>query len=137
MKRLGLLALVIALLLPGVAGAAGNCTSVNVGTSSTQVLAANDLGSPGRHQLCITNTTVSAAAAAVYAYCQIGGTAALNQGIQLLSAFVGTATVAGVAAQPFCFPPVQLSARTWPIVPSGQLNCIGSAATTNITACDW
>jgi hypothetical protein len=139
MKRFGFIVALVALLgvLPTLANAAGICTMVNVGTSSTKVLAANDLGSNGRHMLCLQNTTAGAAAAAVTANCNVGGAAGVTTGIALYSGFVGTTTAGWKEPNMFCFQQTQQSAKTFPMVPNGEVDCIGSAATTNITACDY
>jgi hypothetical protein len=144
MKRILLALTLIAIFaVPNLARAAGVCVTVNVANTSggTQVLAANDLGSGGRHMLCLWNSTipVSAGATTPVEYCTIGGGTPVNgQGIPLMAGALGGATWAQTPAQPFCFPPTQQNARTFPIVPSGQILCIGSVATTDlVTACDF
>ena len=140
MKRFRLIIALVAVLglLPTLASAAGLCVTVNVAaTSSTQVLAANDLGSGGRHFLCLQIVNTPAAAAGVFANCNIGGAASATSGIQLNSAFIGSATLGSYPANIYCWPPSQLSAKTFPIVPSGAVNCFGTNSTTNVTACDY
>lgn len=144
MKRILLaLTLIATFAAPNLARAAGICTTVNVSNTSggTQVLAANDLGAGGRHMLCLWNSTIPVSAGATQSVvtCTIGGgTPTTSVGFPLMQGSLGGSTWPANPAVPWCFPPTQQSARTFPIVPSGQILCIGSVATTDlVTACDY
>lgn len=120
MKRLGIaIALVLGLVLPSMAHAF--CTCAQVGVTSTKVLAANDLGSGGRKTLLLSNGGTSVA------YCDIGNStgAVAQQGI---SVFPGA---------PLTIPPAQQAAKTFPITPNGEVDCVVQAnqSTTNASVC--
>jgi hypothetical protein len=143
MKRILLALTLIAIFaVPNLARAAGICTTTNVANTAggTQVLAANTSSNPN-HVLCMWNSTIptSATATTPVEYCTIGGGTPVNgQGIPLMGAALGGATWPPTPAQPFCFPPSQQTAKTFPIVPSGQILCIGSVATTDlVTVCSY
>ena len=137
MKRILILAgLLIFFAMPNLARA-GQCVGVSVTTASTKVLAANDLGSGGRHYLSLQITSTPTLAAPAYAWCNVGTTPVLvNAGIQLQTGYLGSATILPVASPLFVWPAVQLPARTFPIVPSGEVDCIATATQT-VTACDY
>lgn len=125
---------------PADATTAGICTSVTVGTAATTVLAAytGSAQSARRHiQVQIaTNTQVNAAA--TYAWCTIGGTAANNVGYMLFSAATANSSTANVSMpNVWDIPPVQYPTSTFPMAPNGAISCIASAASQTITACVW
>lgn len=119
---------------------AGICTSTTVGTAATTVLAAytGSAQSARRHiqiQMA-TNTTVNAAA--TYAWCTIGGTAANNVGYMLFGAATANSSTANVSMpNVWDIPPVQYPTSTFPMAPNGAISCIASAASQTITACVW
>lgn len=122
MKRtIGILA-VLALLLPGVAGAV--CTTVSVTSTTTKVLAAGDQGSKGRRWLWIINH-----GPIQNVYCDVGGgtnnaTATLNAGFY----------IAPEAILPV--PTGAYSSQTFPMAPNGEVDCITQTGTANVSACD-
>lgn len=123
--KLALLAGAALMLLPSFAHAAGVCTTVAAVTTTTQILAANDQGSYGRHYLQLQNIST-----AYPAWCQIGGSATVGSGWLLPPNMDAPITV----------PAVQQATKTFPIAPNGAVNCITmnvSGAQALVTACDW
>lgn len=116
--------------------AAGVCVPTAISTSATTVLPANDLGSTGRKVLLMQNITSPTSGAASTIWCQIGAAAAANAGIALSGA-VTTSSGTVTAAPVFQFPASQQPAKTFPIVPSGQVSCWGSAASLTVLVCDY
>ena len=113
----------------------GICTSnIGLGTTAITILAANDLGSYGRKMLCMQNTTTPSTTANTI-WCTVGGTAIAQEGIMLQGGVSGTSI--NTTPVPFCWPATQQAAKTYPIVPSGQVSCIGSAASLAVTICDY
>lgn len=130
---LGIIAAMFAVvLLQGAraSNAAGVCVATVVGTAAVTVIAANDQGSYGRKFLLMQNATAPTAAPAVI-WCNIGATAASGSGIMLQGAGATT------AAPLIQIPATQQAAKTYPIVPSGAVSCYASAASQNITVCDY
>lgn len=125
---------------PAGATTAGICTSVTVGTAATTVLPAYTGSAQGaRRRIQVqmaTNTVVNAAAN--YAWCTIGGTAANNVGYMLFTAATANSSTANVSMpNTWQIDPVQYPSGTFPMVPSGAISCIASAASQTITACVW
>ena len=126
--------------MPADATTAGICTSVSVGTAATTILPAytgSAQNARRRVQVQIsTNTVVNAAA--TYAWCTIGGTAANNVGYMLFSASTANSSTNNVSAPTvWDIAPAQYPASTFPIAPNGAISCIASAASQTITACVW
>ena len=133
MKRiLSIAALFVALMLPGLARAqVPVCTCVATSTAATKILAANDLNAP-RKMLCIQNTSTTAAD---YMACNVGNTTAVTIATGII--LPAQSATSAVLVPPFCFPPVQVEAQTFPVAPSGQVNCIAAAGTPTACACDY
>jgi hypothetical protein len=108
-----------------------SCAATNTSTATT-ILAANDQGSYGRKQLCLLNTSTTQADSA---WCAVGGTGTITTGVVLPAA--GYNALNGISSVPFCFPPAQQAAKTWPIVPSGVVSCIAVAGTPTVCAFDY
>jgi hypothetical protein len=136
LRKPGLLLLVAGLAfgllaLPQAARADGYCTCVATSTAATKVLAAHDQGQKGRQQLCLQNVSVTAAD---YVACNIGNTTTVTIATGII--LPAQSSTSAVVVPPYCFPPVQFGARTQPLVPDGQVNCIAAAGTPTVCACD-
>lgn len=119
---------------------AGICTSVTVGTAATTVLPAyTGSAQSARRRIQVqmaTNTVVNAAAN--FAWCTIGGTAANNVGYQLFTAATANSSSVNVSMpNTWIIDPVQYPTSTFPMVPNGAISCIANAASQTITACVW
>jgi hypothetical protein len=120
----------------------GRLTCVTVTTAQTQVLAANDLGSGGRKQLCLINVSNTGAN---YVACNVANTSAVTISTGIILPAQGGAS--NVFLDPlvgdwggFCFPPAQYSSPSPAgagTVPSGQVNCIAAAAAAVVCALDY
>lgn len=126
--------------LPAGATTAGICTSTTVGTAATTVLPAYTGSAQNARRMIqvqmATNTVVNAAA--TYAWCTIGGTAANNVGYMLFSSATANSSTTNVSMpNTWTVQGVQYPASTFPIAPSGAISCIASSASQTITACVW
>jgi hypothetical protein len=134
MKRISLIAALLALLFSGTARAVtadGWCSCVATNSSGgTVILSANDQGDKGRLSLCLQNVSVTAAD---YVACSIGNTTTITMTSGII--LPAQSSTSAILVPPYCVPVVQTPGKTSPLAPSGAVNCKAAAGTPTVCAC--